>query len=388
LPLQEGVALKSQFPDIVDKMASNKFQRFCSGIDYFRALEEYKRKPHVVSFGNYEGKEKFIEFCMNEIKELRPQFMRDEEFNKKRTKHQVTRRFNSVAQAQPSSAKRSFQMLKTPVAPSMDAIPELKSRQTSAAMEGSSSVRPVQTEFYCNKWINQPDEQLKGFSCAKHTYEKDSIDALLEKKKQNEKAFEFCTAPKASRRVLTNNANASSSMQSLISKYQDSSQLDTADSQQSPSQPAFTMRHKDDPFLRKSKIKAASIHSTQRHGVRNDPEMVQMFEDIVTNTMKLSQPQQHDIRFGQEKFLRHPLKDGINLLMIGQELQRETKQLEPIKLFQEAMSETKIGDEAPDHFYLPKVLEYGSFCLTQKNSLRRKITPCSLSLRTRRIKLC
>jgi hypothetical protein len=95
--------------------------------------------------------------------------------------------------------------------------------------------------------------------------------------------------------------------------------------------------------------------------------------------MKLSQPQQHDIRFGQEKFLRHPLKDGINLLMIGQELQRETKQLEPIKLFQEAMSETKIGDEAPDHFYLPKVLEYGSFCLTSEkvtakedNSLQSK----------------
>ena len=232
-------------------------------------------------------------------------------------------------------------------------------------MAGSTGSDPNRSVFSTHI-VEKKDAVLKGFSSNKQTYLKDLAANPGSKKKQTDKYFEFITAPRQPRMKPSHPAGTSGSLKSLIQKFDDSS---------TGEDPA-----KGPLALSRFRLKSTALLKSQASVLgqackkKQSQETRQLLADIAENHRpKDPGAAPVDLRFGTDKYLRHPLKDGLKLLLIGEELLSEgSSGAGHIRLFSEIEKTDLASDQVPLNFYIPKLSYSGTLASPRTGSAQRR----------------
>lgn len=221
------------------------------------------------------------------------------------------------------------------------------------------------------KQLTKVDSSLKGFTSHNLSYLKEAVVSPAEKKGILKKHFEFYTAPKGSMRHLVKDHNASSlnqssGIKSVISRFQgvyNTSQIGSVDT-------VIQSETKRDRPVKLPPLKKKLATAPHRKLEKKDTEMEEMYYQLLANWQETSKDETPENGvFGADKYLRHPLKDGLKLMLIGEDLNKETQNLDSIHLFSDVVQNESTGSRAPPNFFIQKNFQMGSHTLLQTTIL-------------------
>lgn len=250
---------------------------------------------------------------------------------------------------------------------SFKALPLLSSKKQSPAY-GATSPASQNNLIYSCKELAQVDTNLKGFQSHSRKYICEEAPSKYDKKYGPKRHFEFYTAPKTSMRHLVKSKHqgllqSSSHIQSIISRFQDPHTQSIFDQNSSALlNESVKLRDVSLPMLKKPLSK-----QSKKPPKRMDTQMEQLMEDL-REGMKTPGPAEtaETKLFSVDRDLRHPLKDGLKLLLLGEELAKEELDTDPVMLLEDAIENDRVALTKPTSFYVQQLTDKGMITVMQK----------------------
>jgi hypothetical protein len=150
--------------------------------------------------------------------------------------------------------------------------------------------------------------------------------------------------------------NNSSGIQSVLSRFQDKHSVSQLPVPESLSQVDIKkIRPMQLPSMKESLSKG-----TQKRIRKMDTQMEEFYHRLMANMKEGSRAEGSENGiFPTDKLLRHPLKDGLKLMLIGEELNRDHQDLEPIRLLSDAIATDHVERAGPTGFFIQKLPDIG-----------------------------